>query len=79
MTIHRGRMPWQTENKFVINLNGPDGNAMVLLSYASRLGRDLGFTREQKEEVHKEMTSGDYEHLVETFEKHFGAHVDLYR
>ena len=79
MTIHRGRMPWQTESKAVIDLNGPDGNAMVLLSYASRLGRDLGFTREQKEEIHKEMISGDYDHLVETFDKHFGAHVDLYR
>jgi len=75
MTIRYGR----PNRKAVIDLTGPDGNAMVLLSYASRLGRDLGFTREQKEEVHKEMTSGDYDHLVETFDKHFGAYVDLYR
>lgn len=62
-----------------IDLRGPEGNAFVLLATASRLGKELGFTREQKEEIHKEMTSGDYEHLVETFDKHFGAHVDLYR
>jgi len=70
---------YKTSNKPFIDLSGPDGNAFVLLTTANRLGRDLGFTREQKEEIHKEMTSGDYEHLVETFEKHFGAHVDLYR
>ncbi len=70
---------YKTNNKPFIDLRGPEGNAFVLLTTANRLGKQLGFTREQKEEIHKEMTSGDYEHLIEIFEKHFGAHVDLYR
>lgn len=70
---------YKTVAKPYIDLRGPEGNAFVLLATASRLGKELGFTREQKEEIHKELTSGDYDHLVETFDKHFGAHVDLYR
>ena len=60
----------------VIDLTGPDGNAFVLLgkakSYARRLGLDGS-------EIQAEMMEGDYEHLVETFDKYFGAFVILER
>lgn len=75
MAIYNGA----SRGKPFIDLSGPGGNAFVLLATANRLGRQLKFTREQQQEIHAEMTSGDYEHLIETFEKHFGAHVDLYR
>ena len=41
----------------VIDLTGPDGNAFVLMAYAERFSRDLGF----KSPV-DEMREGDYEH-----------------
>ena len=60
----------------VIDLTGPDGNAFVLLgkakSYARRLGLDGS-------EIQAEMMNGDYEHLLEVFDKYFGAFVILER
>ena len=59
-----------------IDLTGPDGNAFVLLGYAKNFARqlDLDFN-----EIRKEMTSGDYENLLEVFDSHFGSFVILYR
>ncbi len=59
-----------------IDLTGPEGNAFVLMGYAGRFCKQLGLN---KEEVIAEMTSGDYENLLEVFEKHFGHFVTLYR
>ena len=61
---------------FAIDLTGPDGNAFVLLGYANRLSKQMGL---DKHSIQKEMMSGDYEHLVNTFDKHFGHFVTLYR
>ena len=59
-----------------IDLTGPDGNAFVLLGQAKKYARqlDMDFS-----EIKKEMTSGDYENLINTFEKYFGSFVTLYR
>lgn len=59
-----------------IDLTGPDGNAFVLIATASRLAKQLGL---DKAKIQAEMMSGDYEHLVNTFDKHFGHFVTLYR
>jgi len=59
-----------------IDLTGPDGNAFVLIGYANRLSKQLGL---DKDAIQKEMMKGDYEHLVKTFDKHFGHFVTLYR
>ena len=59
-----------------IDLTGPDGNAFVLISKASNLAKQLGL---DKDAIQKEMMSGDYEHLVSVFDKHFGEFVTLYR
>jgi hypothetical protein len=61
---------------FAIDLTGTDGNAFVLIGYANRLAKQLGL---DKDVIQKEMMSGDYEHLVNTFDKHFGHFVTLYR
>jgi hypothetical protein len=58
----------------VIDLTGPDGNAFVLMAYAERFSRDLGF----KSPV-DEMREGDYEHLLEVFDNNFGDFVTLER
>jgi hypothetical protein len=62
-----------------IDLTGPEGNSFVLLGYAARIGKQMGMTKEAIAEIKKDMTSGDYEHLVNVFDKHFGECVVLYR
>jgi hypothetical protein len=57
-------------------LTGPEGNAFVLIGYANRLAKQLGLDGKA---IQAEMMKGDYEHLVNTFDKHFGHFVTLYR
>lgn len=64
------------KGKIKIDLTGPDGNAFVLMGYADRLAKQMGLDTDS---IIKDMTSGDYEHLVSVFDKHFGKVVDLYR
>ena len=59
-----------------IDLTGPDGNAFVLIGKAGSLARQLGL---DSKVIQSEMMKGDYEHLVNTFDKHFGNFVTLYR
>ncbi len=59
-----------------IDLTGPDGNAFFLIGMAGRLAKQLGL---DVNAIRSEMMQGDYEHLVNTFDKHFGDFVTLYR
>ena len=59
-----------------IDLLGPDGNAHVLIGYAANLAKQL---KKDSKTIREDMTSGDYEHLLEVFEEHFGRFVTLYR
>ena len=59
-----------------IDLTGPDGNAFVLIGKAGNLAKQLGL---DKDAIQKEMMGGDYDHLLNTFDKHFGHFVTLYR
>lgn len=59
-----------------IDLTGSQGNAFFLLGTAMNLARQLGLNAEQ---ICEEMKAKDYEHLVNTFDKHFGNIVTLYR
>ena len=68
------------ENKGIeIDLTGPQGNAFFLLGTASKLGRQLGWDRDEIEILLRQMRSSNYENLVNTFDKHFGDFVTLYR
>jgi 16S rRNA C1402 N4-methylase RsmH len=69
----------QKTNGIEIDLTGPQGNAFYLLGTASKLGRQLGFDRDEIEILLKEMKRGDYENLVNVFDKYFGSFVTLYR
>ena len=60
----------------VIDLTGPDGNAFALMGYANRFSKQLGLNGK---EITNEMMQGDYEHLLETFDKYFGSVVILER
>tara|TARA_Y100000389_G_scaffold84438_1_gene81094 strand:- start:1997 stop:2218 length:222 start_codon:yes stop_codon:yes gene_type:complete len=59
-----------------IDLTGPDGNAFALMGYAKNFSRQLGI---DSKPIIKDMMSGDYENLIEVFEKNFGEFVTLYR
>lgn len=59
-----------------IDLTGPDGNAFYLLAVASKFAKQIGF---DEKEIIKDMTSSDYEHLLEVFDSYFGELVTLYR
>ena len=60
----------------VIDLTGPQGNAFVLLGKAKGYARQLGLDGSK---IQAEMMQGDYEHLLEVFDKYFGAFVILER
>ena len=66
------------ENKgpIVIDLTGPDGNAFVLLGKATNLAKQLKF---DEKKITDEMMSGDYEELLEVFDRYFGDYVILER
>lgn len=62
------------QSEIIIDLTGPDGNAFALLAYAKRFAQqlDLDFNK-----IKNEMTSGDYENLVQVFDNYFGEFVIL--
>ena len=63
-------------NGITIDLTGPQGNAFYLLGMAKNLANQLGFNGV---EIMEEMKSGDYENLIQTFDKYFGSIVTLYK
>lgn len=62
--------------KTVIDLTGPDGNAFYLLAQAKFLCKSLELDYEK---ICGELTCGDYENLIKTFDKYFGEFVILER
>jgi hypothetical protein len=67
------------QGKIEIDLTGPDGNAYVLMGYANRWATDMGYSKEKKDAIIADMTSSDYEHLLEVIDKHFGKYVTFWR
>lgn len=66
----------KSSKKIVIDLTGPKGNAFVLLGIAADLCRQIG---KDPEPLLEEMQSKDYEHLIQTLDKHFGHVLILER
>ena len=62
--------------KQVIDLDGSDGNAYVLMGIARSVLRKGG-SNEYCELVLKEMQSSDYNNLVKTFDKYLGEYFTL--
>ena len=66
----------QPQKEIIIDLTGPDGNAFALMGYAKQFAKQLGL---DSNKIINEMTSGDYEHLLEVFDNSFGSFVILER
>ena len=66
----------QPQSEIIIDLTGPDGNAFALMGYANRFAKQLGLDGKA---ITNEMMSGDYENLLEVFDKNFGDFVILER
>ena len=62
-----------------IDLNGPEGNAHLLVGLAAKLGKELGMNKFRIRCIQDEMMLSDYEMLIQTFDKWFGDYVILYR
>ena len=60
----------------VIDLQGPQGNAFVLMGYADDFLRQMG-RRDEFNAMRAEMMSGDYNNLIRIFEENFGDYVEL--
>ncbi len=76
MIVSRSEMPVRP---IEIDLNGPDGNAYVLMAYARDIGRRIGFSEEKIKAIHKVMMLTNYDGLVHTFDQEFGDYVILYK
>jgi len=66
----------QRPKQIIIDLTGPDGNAFALMGYAKRFAKQLGL---DSNKIINEMTSGDYENLLQVFDENFGSFVILER
>jgi len=69
----------QQPKQIVIDLTGPNGNAFALIGLAQKLAKQLDYQPNERGELTAEMMGGDYEHLLEVFEKNFGDFVILER
>ena len=69
------RKPMSAPN--VINLDGPDGNAYVLMGMTARCARDIGYASDETDLILRRMMNGDYFNLVKVFEEYFGDHFIL--
>jgi hypothetical protein len=60
-----------------IDLTSPKGNAFGLMAEAKNLGKQLGYSKEEVNEVLNDMQSGDYDNLCDVFAQNFGHVVEL--
>lgn len=66
----------KTDKQLIIDLSGPHGNSYHLIQLARELSQKTGHDWNT---VCAEMTSGDYEDLLLTFDSYFGDLVILER
>ena len=66
----------QPDRKREIDLSGPEGNAMFLIGQARQWGKQMGL---DVEKLTEEMMSGDYENLIDIFDREFGSICNLLR
>lgn len=69
----------QPQRGIVIDLTGPQGNAFYLLGVAKNFCKQLDMTEKNTQAILDEMTSGDYENLIQVFDREFGSIVTLER
>ena len=74
--IKNGKPSYKVIN---IDLNGPDGNAFVLLSKAKEWAHSVGMSKEKWQDIFNQCTNGDYENLINILNKHFGHFVIFWK
>ena len=62
-----------------IDLKSPDGNAFAVLALVDQIGRKIGLEKTKIRSIRSEMMGGDYEHLIQVFDREFGSIVTIYR
>jgi len=70
------RKKQERNEPIVIDLTGPEGNALSLIRYATDFCKQLGI---DSKPITEEMMSGDYENLIQVFDRHFGEVIILER
>ena len=60
----------------IVDLDGPNGNAFMLLAIAETEMEGLGIDRDEIDVILDDMKSGDYNYLLETMDEHLGANED---
>ena len=68
---------YPAQDRIVIDLTGPQGNAFFMIGQARSCAKQLGYSKEDTEQLLDDMQSSDYDHLIETFDKHFGDYITL--
>lgn len=76
MIRSRSEMP---ARKIEIDLSGPEGNAFVLMGYAQKWGRQLGWSQSKVDALIKVMKSSNYDVLVQVFDNTFGDYVTIWK
>jgi hypothetical protein len=64
------------KSKIEIDLQGPEGNAFALLALAKDLSNKLDLDWNY---IYSEMTSGNYENLLQVMDHYFGDLIVMYR
>lgn len=77
--LNKNKMIKEKNDRLLIDLNGPGGNAFSLMGNATTLGRKLGMSKKEIDNIINEMMEGDYEHLLSVFDREFGNLVILQR
>ena len=60
----------------VVNLDGPEGNAFMLLAIAESEMEGGGIDRDEIDVILDDMKSGDYNYLLKAMNEHLGANED---
>lgn len=71
----------KSKHAYEIDLTGPQGNAYYILGVAQSIIKQLksaGIDIDGNA-IMSDMTSSDYEHLIEVMERNFGDYVIMYR
>lgn len=64
-------------SNITIDLDGPDGNAFMLLGYVKSIGKQLDWSKEKITEIIKEMKSSDYANLLKIMYEQIGDYVTI--
>ena len=66
------------ESQKDIDLDGPDGNTMMMVGLADSTAHQLDYNEDERKKLRDDLMSSNYVHLVKTFDKHFGDYFTLY-